>query len=61
MVGVHIAYVADDFQCLLNSDLYLLEEWAEDEYRRKEAEKPGNPIVKQSFGSFENWVSKLVN
>jgi len=28
---------------------------------KSEAEKPGNRIGKQSFGSFENWVSKSVN
>ena len=27
VVGVHIAYVADDFQCLLDSDVYLPKDW----------------------------------
>ena len=47
VVGVHIAYVADDFQCLLDSDLYLPEEWAEDEDRRKEAQIPDDVVFRK--------------
>ena len=35
VVGVHLGYVADDFQCLLDSDLYLPEDWANDLERRR--------------------------
>lgn len=47
VVGVHIAYVADDFQCLLDSDLFLPEKWAEDEKRRKEAGIPDYVVYRK--------------
>ena len=40
VVSVHIAYAAGDFQCLLDSDLYLPEAWADDPARRKQAGIP---------------------
>ena len=36
VVGVHLAYAAGDFHCLLDSDLYLPASWADDALRRKE-------------------------
>lgn len=35
VVGVHLAYVAEDFHCLLDSDLYLPESWAANLDRRE--------------------------
>jgi SRSO17 transposase len=35
VVGVHLSYCAPGFQCLLDSELYLPHEWAEDPVRRK--------------------------
>lgn len=40
VVGVHLAYVAGAFHCLLDSDLYLPREWAEDGQRRREVGVP---------------------
>ncbi len=40
VVGVHLAYVAEDFQCLLDSDLYLPEPWAADLERRENCGVP---------------------
>jgi len=40
VVGVHWAYVAGDFQCLMDSDLFLPEAWANDSLRRRAAGIP---------------------
>lgn len=40
VVGVHLSYVVGDFHCLLDSDLYLPEPWADDPARRAEAKIP---------------------
>ena len=36
VMAVHAGYVAGDFQCLLDSDLFLPREWASDPLRRAE-------------------------
>ena len=40
VVGVHLSYCAPGFQCLLDSELYLPQEWADDPVRRKKATFP---------------------
>ena len=40
VVGVHLGYTIDDFQCLLDSDLFLPKEWAEDMERRRKTKVP---------------------
>ena len=40
VVGVHLCYATRNFECLLGSDLYLPEDWANDEGRRKKAHVP---------------------
>ncbi len=40
VVTVHLGYVAEDFHALLDGDLYLPEDWAQDEARRAEAGVP---------------------
>ena len=40
VVGVHLGYVQGDFQCLLDSDLFLPKEWANDQTRREKAKVP---------------------
>jgi SRSO17 transposase len=40
VVGVHLSYSAPGFQCLLDSELYLPKEWADDPERRKKSHIP---------------------
>jgi SRSO17 transposase len=40
VVGVHLGYAAPGFQCLLDSALYLPEDWANDLARRKKTTSP---------------------
>ena len=47
VVAVHTAYVADDFQCILDSDLYLPKKWADDPVRRKEVGIPEHLVYRK--------------
>ena len=47
VVSVHIAYTAGDFQCLLDSDLYLPQVWADDPDRREEAGIPAEAVYRK--------------
>jgi SRSO17 transposase len=40
VVGVHLSFAAPGFQCLLDSRLYLPEDWANDPQRRKQCHIP---------------------
>ena len=40
VVAVHLSYSAPGFQCLLDSEVYLPEAWAEDKERRKKTPSP---------------------
>jgi SRSO17 transposase len=40
VVGVHLSYCAPGFQCLLDSEVYLTQEWATDPARRKKTTSP---------------------
>lgn len=46
VVAVHLSYVADDFQCLLDSDLFLPKDWAEDFERRAEVKIPDDVVFR---------------
>ncbi|MGH6692406.1 MAG: IS701 family transposase, partial [Gammaproteobacteria bacterium] len=46
VVSVHTGYVAGDFQCLLDSDVYLPEEWAADAARRRAAHIPDDVVFR---------------
>jgi len=47
VVSVHIGYTTGDFQCLLDSDLYLPKDWADDPARRKEAGIPDDVVYRK--------------
>ncbi len=42
VVGVHTSYVAEEFQCILDSELYMPKSWADDLPRRRLAHIPDN-------------------
>ena len=46
VVGVHLGYVVGDFQCLLDSDLFLPEEWALDLERRQKTKVPDEVVFR---------------
>jgi len=40
VVGVHLSYASPGFQCLLDSQVYLPQDWANDPVRRKKVTSP---------------------
>ena len=40
VVGVHLSYCVPGFQCLLDSEVYLTRDWADDPERRKKVTSP---------------------
>ena len=40
VVGVHLSYSSPGFQCLLDSEVYLPRDWANDPVRRKKTTSP---------------------
>jgi len=47
VVSVHTGYTVGDFQCLLDSDLYLPESWADDPQRCKQAGIPEEVVYRK--------------
>ena len=47
VVSSHVSYTAGDFQCLLDSDLYLPKSWANDPARRKEVRIPDEIVYRK--------------
>ena len=47
VISVHLGYVAGDFQCLLDSDVFLPEDWASDPQRRQEAYIPDEVVYRK--------------
>src|SRR5713226_418258 len=55
VVGVHLSYCAPGFQCLLDSEVYLPHEWAEDPVRRKKPTSPTRSCSAPSRRSPWGW------
>src|SRR5882762_1773523 len=55
VVGVHLSYCAPGFQCLLDSELYLTQEWADDPVRRKKTTFPTRSCSAPSRRSPWRW------
>lgn len=55
VVGVHLSYSAPGFQCLLDSQVYLPEDWANDPERRKKTTSPTMWCFAPSSRSPWNW------
>lgn len=60
VVEVHLAYAVNDFQCLLDSDLYLPREWANDPVRRKEAGVPEDVVYRKKAAIALEQVGRAV-
>ena len=59
VVGVHLSYWAPGFQCLLDSELYLPQAWADDPVRRKKATFPTQWCSAPSRSSPWGWWTAL--
>lgn len=46
VVGVHLGYVVGDFQCLIDSELFLPEDWINDPDRREETKVPQDVVFR---------------
>jgi len=55
VVGVHLSYCAPGFQCLLDSEVYLPQEWAADPARRKKVTFPTKWCSAPSRRSLWGW------
>ncbi len=49
VVTVHLSYAVDDFHCLLDSELYLPESWANDRQRCREAGIPDTVVYRPKW------------
>jgi SRSO17 transposase len=49
VVTVHLSYVADDFHCLLDSELYLPESWDQDRERCRRAGIPDDVVYRPKW------------
>jgi len=61
VVSVHIGYSYGDFQCLLDSDLYLPESWADDSERRKQAGIPQEVVYRKKTDIALEQISHALN
>ena len=62
VVAVHLSYSAPGFQCLLDSELYLPQEWADDPERRKKTTSPTRSCSAPSRRSPWEWsIARLAH
>ena len=61
VVSVHIGYTFNDFQCLLDSDLYMPESWANDTERRRQAGIPQEVIYRKKTDIALGQISDALN
>jgi SRSO17 transposase len=61
VVSVHIGYTVNDFQCLLDSDLYLPQSWAADSERRKQAGIPDEAVYRKKTDIALAQISHALN
>ncbi|MFH1615940.1 MAG: IS701 family transposase [Planctomycetota bacterium] len=61
VVGVHTAYVAGDFQCILDGDLFLPEDWANDPVRREEAGIPEDVVYRKKAKIALDQVARAIS
>lgn len=57
-MGVRIGYVAGDFQCLLDSDVYLPESWVNDPARSRKAGVPDEVVSRKKTDIALDQVSR---
>jgi SRSO17 transposase len=55
VVGVHLSYSSPGFQCLLDSEVYLPRDWADDPERRKKVTSPTRSCSVPSRTSLWSW------
>ena len=61
VVGVHLAYAVGDFQCLLDSDLYLPQEWADNPVFRKATGVPEEVVYRKKVNIALDQVARALN
>jgi len=61
VVSVHIGYTVNDFQCLLDGDLYLPQSWADDPERRKQAGIPDDAVYRKKTDIALAQISHALN
>jgi SRSO17 transposase len=61
VVGVHLAYAVGDFQCLLDSDLYLPREWVDNLVFRKATGIPEEVIFRKKVDIALRQVGRSLN
>lgn len=60
VVAVHLAYAFNDFQCLLDSDLFLPKEWADDLDRRQAAGIPPEVVYRKKADIALEQISRAI-